>query len=233
MINYQYTYLLMGIAFLLVWVFLFYLRKDTRHQMLVISCVIAFCGPLADILYLKDWWAPKFIFSPILNVEAVIVSFMIGGIGTVIYEELFHKRVIIKNRTERKVKVSYIKVFLLFCLGFSIFFLSFALGLNSFHSTILGLTVPTFIIWWERKDLIAPSIITGVLLVSVAALVYTIIELITPGWINAFWYFKNVPRIIVFSLPIDDIAWYFASGIFIGPLYEYLNEAKLSRLSRK
>jgi len=53
------------------------------------------------------------------------------------------------------------------------------------------------------------------------------LELLTPGWIHAFWIFKNVPDIVIFNLPIDDIIWYFLAGLFIGPLYEYWKEGKL------
>ena len=69
-------------------------------------------------------------------------------------------------------------------------------------------------------------------LVLVASFVYTIIEILTPGWINAFWQFKNVPNIILFNLPLDDLIWYFLAGIYIGPLYEYWQESKILNLKR-
>ena len=57
--------------------------------------------------------------------------------------------------------------------------------------------------------------------VVVAALVYTFVELLTPGWVQALWHFNNVPAIIIAGLPIDDVVFYFLTGAVIGPIYEY------------
>jgi len=45
--------------------------------------------------------------------------------------------------------------------------------------------------------------------------------------VQAFWYFKNIPNIVIFSVPLDDFIWYFLAGAFIGPLYEFWQEARL------
>jgi hypothetical protein len=193
--------------------------------------MVALLGPISDILYTKDWWTPQFIFGSTINFEAIIVAFMIGGIGTVIYEDIFHQKVIDKKRNKKQVELDLVKIFMLTGLGLFIFFGAFIFfKLNSLQATILGLMVPTFIIWGSRKDLIFESILTGLFLVLIAAIVYTIIDVITPGWVYQFWHFTNVPKILFLNVPIDDIFWYFTTGLFIGPLYEYWHEAKLRRV---
>jgi len=96
-------------------------------------------------------------------------------------------------------------------------------------ATVLAFTIPTAIIYIKRRDLIIDSLVSGVVLVVIASLVYTVVNMVTPDWANAFWHFENVPSIILFSLPIDDIFWYFLAGSFIGPLYEYWQESRLIR----
>jgi hypothetical protein len=119
-------------------------------------------------------------------------------------------------------------------LGVALYFGAFyGFQINSLWATIIALLLPTFIIWWQRKDLVLPSLFTGFLLVIVAMMVYTVTNYITPQWVQEFWYFKNVPPIIILNLPIDDVIWYFVAGVFLGPLYEYFNEAKLTRISSK
>ncbi len=56
--EYQYTYFLKGLIFLVVWVALFVWRKSDRKEMTIMTLIFAFAGPAADILYTQDWWNP-------------------------------------------------------------------------------------------------------------------------------------------------------------------------------
>ena len=227
MIDYKYTYLLMGIIFFVIWISLYLWRKDTRKPMIIMSIIFAFIGPLTDIVYTKDWWSPQNILGLKVGIiEAAIVGFMIGGIATVIYEDVFKKR--IKPRKKRKKKNKEIRIIFITLLGLLIFFtLFFIINLNSFVTTVITLIILIVIIWIKRKDLIIDSIVTGFLFLIIAIITYSILEFLTPGWVNEFWHFKNIPNIIIFNVPIDDWIWYFLAGACIGPLYEYWQEKKL------
>lgn len=232
MVDYKYTYFILGVIFFVVWLFLYYHRKDARHQMLIMSVIFGFLGPIADILYLKDWWTPENIFS-FLKFEAIMVGFMIGGIGTALYEIAFHKKLILSRVSQHQQTIDTAKAVGILVLGVLIYFSSYYyLDLNSLKATMLSLFIPTIIIWHHRRDLVGPSILTGLGMVLVASLVYSATEFITPGWIEEFWHFKNVPPVIILNLPIDDIFWYFFSGMFLGPFYEYYHEAKLRNLNK-
>jgi len=76
---YQYTYLSMGLVFAVIWIALFLWRRDTRKEMLIMSSIFGLAGPVADILYTQDWWAPQTITNTAIGFEAVLVGFMIGG----------------------------------------------------------------------------------------------------------------------------------------------------------
>jgi hypothetical protein len=58
MVNYQYTYLLIGFVFFVIWLFLFLWKKEIRKEILIISAIFGFAGPLADFFYTQDWWSP-------------------------------------------------------------------------------------------------------------------------------------------------------------------------------
>jgi hypothetical protein len=205
----------MGLVFFAVWLALFLWRKDNRKEMIIMSSIFALVGPLADIVYTQDWWRPLTITNTLIGPEAVLVGFMIGGIASVIYKNLFKKRLKLSNFSKDNF-------LFIFAISIILFFGSFyLLGFNSLIATIIASLVPTIIIWVKRKDLIIDSITTGILLVIVASVVYTVLEFLTPGWVQTFWFFKNVPDMIILNLPLDDILWYFLAGLFIGPLYEY------------
>jgi len=104
--------------------------------------------------------------------------------------------------------------------------LFYVIGLNSFYTTIIATTIPISVIWYRRRDLIANSIASGILLALVSLLAFWIPSLVTPGWIDAFWMFDLFPRIIVLGAPLHDLIWFFLAGALIGPLYEYWKEGK-------
>jgi len=228
--GYQYTYLLMALVFLAIWLALFIWRKNTRKEMLLMSLIFAFSGPLAEIAYTQDWWHPLTLTNTVIGPEAILVGFMIGGIASVIYEDVFKKKLKIRKVSKTKKTQRNFSFLFIFSISVILFFGSFyLLKFNSLVATILALLVPTIMIWIKRKDLILDSLATGIFLVIVASFVYSVLEFLTPGWIHAFWFFKNVPDIIIFNLPLDDIIWYFLAGLFIGPLYEYWQEGKVTK----
>lgn len=226
--SYQFTYLYMGLIFFVVWLALYLWRKNTRKEMLSISVLFALPGALADLIYTQDWWVPQTLTGTTVSLEGAIVGFMIGGIATVLYEDIFKKKIRVRRvsdeaKIRQNVHLAILMsiLILVFCMSF--YFLKF----NSLHATILAFSIPTLIIWFTRKDLIIDSIATGFLLVGVSFIVYTLLHFVTPGWVEAFWYFRNVPNILILNVPLDDIIWYFFTGMFIGPLYEYWKEVKL------
>lgn len=227
MFAYKYTYLILGLSFFIVWLILFLWRKDTRRQMIEMSLIVAFAGPTADILSIKDWWHPLTLTNTGIGFESFIVGFMIGGIATVLYEDIFRKKVKEHKKSKKVKRMDNFNFLFLLILSVALYFGSYyTFHLNSLWAIIIATVVPTLVMWLHRTDLIISSFITAMLLVYVAIIVYELVNLITPGWVQEFWYFQNTPRIMVFSLPIDDIIWYSTVGLFFGPLYEYWKEAR-------
>ncbi|MAH03767.1 hypothetical protein CMI39_03205 [Candidatus Pacearchaeota archaeon] len=226
--SYQYSYLILGILFLIIWFILFIWRKDIRKEMLFMSLLFGFAGLLAEIAYINDWWTPLTITNTSIGIEDFLFGFVVGGIASVIYEEIFKKKIRIRRRTKKKKNRKDIR-FVFFVLIFAILFFGshYIFKTNTFISSLIAFGSGIIYIYIRRKDLIIDSLVSGFLLLGISLIVYSILELITPGWIQAFWHFKNIPNLIIFNVPIDDFIWYFFAGAFIGPLYEYWQEGKL------
>jgi len=228
MVGYQYIYIIWVFILALIWIILFLWRKDTKKEMLIISLIFGLAGPLAEYIYIQDWWKPLTITRTPIGIEDFLFGFLIGGIAAVIYSLLFNKK--IKTMEAKKIKEHQrdINFLVLLVLLAAIFFLSFfVLKLNSLISTVLAFLIPTIIIYIKRKDLIKNSLFSGLLTLIIAVFVYQILNLMTPGWIDSFWYFKFIGKIIILGLPLEEIIWFFLAGAFIGPLYEYWKEGKL------
>ena len=136
---FRFAYITLVVPFVLVWVILFLLRKDTRKEQLRMSYIAAIIGPISEILYFRDYWLPESIF-PIfikgfpLMVEDVIFGFTIGGIAAVIYEVLFRQKLSrFSKHSKHTVKSIYLVLTFIFLLLGSLKF-----GLNSIYASAIA-----------------------------------------------------------------------------------------------
>lgn len=234
MLPYLWTYALMGSLFAVVWIALYFYRKDNRKEMLYLSILLAILAPLSDLLYTIDWWHPETLTGTRIGIEAVYTGFFMGGIIAVLYEDLFHKRLRasrqqIETQRERNIDM----VGLLGAATVIFFGMYVGLDWNSFQSSIASFLFVLIIVITLRPDLTVDSLASAVTFFIVAVFVYTGLELLTPGWVMQFWVFKNVPQIIILNVPIDDVVFYLISGAMLGPLYAYWKEEQPVSIGRK
>lgn len=233
MAGYQYAYLGGGILLLIMWLILFFWRKDLRKQLIYVSLIFGIFGPFLNYVYFVDWWHPPTSTNTIVSPEDFLFSFTIAGIAAVIYEVVFKKR--IKGRKVNKIKNKKrnLRVIHLMLLSGALFLMNFyVLNLNSLISTIIALFVPTLIIYIKRRDLIIDSLASAILLLLTAFVLSTILAIFFPEFVKALYY-EHPSKIIIFNVPWWDIFFYLFAGAFIGPLYEYWQEGKLINLKNK
>lgn len=228
MLSYRWTYLLMGLGFATVWFALFMWRKNTRREMVVTSLLVAALAPLSDLIYTIDWWHPETLTGTRIGIEAVFTGFFMGGVMAVLYEDLFHKRIRLARLSRQERHSRDIEMLALIGVATIIFFGTYIfLDWNSFQSSIASFMFVLLTIIIIRPDLTVDALASSVMLFIVAVLVYTTLELLTPGWVMQFWVFENVPEIIILNVPIDDVVFYLIAGGMMGPLYAYWKEGTI------
>jgi hypothetical protein len=222
----------MGVGFGLIWLSFYFINSKLRREMLVMSIIFGILGPISNILFIKDWWAPLTIDGTSVGIiDSAFVGFVIGGVTGVLYE--FFQHLTSRKSSKLLSKNEHVWFLLMVPISLGIFFGGFyLLHLNSFITSTLALFVPTVVILWRRKDLIIDAFASGILLTITAVFIYNLLEILTPGWVNEFWQWQNTSKIIVINTPIDDVAHYFFLGLFGGPLYEYWEGRRLARRAR-
>lgn len=221
MFSHQFAYLILALLFLAGWLFLYLRRKDERRELLVLSFPMATFGVAADLLYVRDWWNPLTVLgSAPVSGEALIASFGIVGVGSVLPEYLLRLRTTSPGKifTRHELAVFCTTFFTMAALFYGSFFL---LSANSLVATVLTLIVPTVFMWGRRMDLLWVGLANGGFMVAFSALVYTGVTYLAPGWIDSFYLFENTPALVLLNVPIDDIVFYFCSGVFFGTFYEW------------
>lgn len=55
----------------------------------------------------------------------------------------------------------------------------------------------------------------------------------SPGYIEKTWMLQNLSGILVTGIPIEDIIFYFLLGLTAAPLYEFWQNERLRKMSKK
>lgn len=224
----QYAYLAATIIALIVWLILYFHRKDLRKEMIIMSILVAILGLFSEYLWwTHDWWRPQTITGTIIGIEDLLLGFTNGGIAAVLYEELFKKRMY-----KYKSRNHNLGIALLILLSYSVFmFMFYILKLNSFIATTAIQIIMGTVLIFLRKDLIYDAFLTGFCLAITSIPVYLLVEYLSPNFIENTWLWSNLSGITFLKIPIEDLIFYFLAGFSIAPLYLYWKSEKLRKIS--
>ena len=176
-------------------------------------------------VYTIDWWRPATITGTRMGIEDFLFGFWVGGISSVIYEEIFKKKVY--TRKPKKGRPLLFGLLFSFGLAFLFFGSFYLLKLSSFESSIVAFAPLTLLIWTIRRDLILDSLATGFFMVVAGLFWFWIPEYFTPGWVSNHWLFENLSGVVILNAPLEDLIWVFLAGAYIGPLYEFWKGSRL------
>lgn len=230
-IPFRFAYLTLCIPFLVVWFLIFLFNKNTRKEQISMSWVAMVIGPLSEILYFRDYWMPESIFPIFIGkfpfmVEDLLFGFAIGGIGAVIYEVIFKKRL-----SKYSIHTKYIiKSLSIIFITILILLFSFSLGINSIFSSALAFLIAGILIIYVRHDLFLNAIGSGIGVMIVMFFCYFIISLIvsnTDKLIEQGWLLFNTNLGTRFArVPLTEMVWGFTWGFLSGPWYEFVSKRK-------
>jgi Lycopene cyclase len=226
MISASYVYLGTCGVFLCVWLMLYLLRKDTRREMLTMSLlvgVVSICT--LYFWYTIDWWHPKTLTGTRIGIEDFLIGFAGGGVMSACYEIVSGIRYRYSGRTSYTVRALALLVFL--ALITSVFFYGFSV--TSFWSTVLGLSIATAVMLFFRPDLIRNSFLSGVLSLLLVLPAYGFILYASPTWVSQTYDWRYLSGILVFGIPIEELVFWFLSGLFFGPFYEFWKSGTIRR----
>ncbi len=229
---YNYAYFFATLFLGLVWFLFFLKRKDLRKQQLFVSILVAPVAPISQILFFaKDYWSPEYvlpikILGAYVGIEEILFGFFIGGIGSVFYEIVFAR----KHDVGRKRTLETI----LIVAGMIILFLILKrLGINTIWASITPLFISSVVLLFIDKDLRRDSLMSAVLMVFMILIVYVAWLKIYPDAINRLWVQDGLSGVAFAKIPIEEIVWFFAWGMFSGVVYEFWINVDRYKMIRK
>lgn len=223
--DYQIAYLTGTLVILMpIWLTLFIFKKSLRKEIIITSLIIGTVGVLSEVYYTRDYWNPQVLGGEIIGFEDFIFGFFIGGISSTLYEALFGKMHSKKRDGRYRWNLFTVPFLLVFYLILKISVAGF--NLNSIYASIIGFLVLAFILIFFRKDLVADSLISGILFGIVMLFGYFIFLYLYPEAINRWWQLGNISGMLYRGIPVEELAWAFSWGMFAGPMYEFFTGLK-------
>jgi len=215
-VEYKYAYLI-GILVTIcpLWILLFWLRKELRPELLLISVYGGIAGPISQIWYIRDYWRPETITGWPISFEDVLFGFFIAGIASVAYEILFKKHFDEKRRKQAPHKRA-----LAFAVIITIMIARF-LSVNSIYDSFVLFLMIALTILFFRRDLFVDSVVSGCLMALCFLISYVIFLNLFPDAITKWWALRNISGLFVWKIPVEELLWAFGLGLALGPLYEF------------
>jgi len=197
------------------WIIFFIFRKDLRREMLIMSFLAAPLG-LFDFLYVPTYWIPQTYLNLPVGIEGIIFSFLIGGIASVSFAEMTHKKIQKINKYHIHVSVFLFALVLPLVMLIN-YFSFFNIAIAMYIALLTGIALIILV----RRDLLKASIFGGFNF----GIIYSISFIL---WINLFpagkdWFvLDGLPKIYLLSAPIYELIFAFLFGAYWGILYELI-----------
>lgn len=224
----MYGYLIGDIVLLAVWLILFYVRKDLRSGMLIMSLLVGVLSMATSYYWwTSDWWHPINITGSRVGLEDFLMGFSSGGIMATIYEEVFRKRLYrcrLKNHSSGALVVlSLLAQITAFCF--------WGWHFTSFVASAIAMVLVGLYMSYYRDDLAVAGLVSGILMAAVSLLFYRSIIFIYPDWVKETYFLNHLSGILLFGIPIEEFIFWFLAGYVFGPFYEYWKEEGLRRVA--
>lgn len=211
------AFFVLTVFFAGIWMAAFLLRPDLRRPLLLVSLAIAPLGPVSELWFLRDYWSRETLTEAFIGIDDALFSFFVGGTLFAIYKLLFCTCL---YKPPQAARLLYIPACAALITTLSLLLLTDGLAINSIFSSSLAFWIIAIIIWCQRRDLIAASLISGMLSVALFAVGYIGLEHLFPGTLEHWCLQCNPTHLRVLGINIEELVWDFSWGLVGGVIYE-------------
>ena len=221
--NYHYVWLLWSSAFLVPWLLLYFAFPQHRRQMWWSSILMAPFG-LTEPLFVPEYWNPPSLFELAqrtgFDIESVIFSFAIGGVGAVLYNVITRKGLESLRPEERHFSRERWHRWAL-ATPFALFPVLYFLPWNVIDAGIAAMIAGATAVVLCRPDLKANTLVGGLLFLAMYAMFLLALKWSAPNYIEQVWNLKALSGVVIYGLPLEELLFGFAFGLFWTTVYEH------------
>lgn len=199
--------------------------REMKHEMLVVSFWTSFLG-LTEPLFVPKYWNPPSLFNLAqttgFDIESIIFSFGIGGLGFALYMAIFpitHEPVI--PRSQRIANRYKYHLPLLFVTPVLFFTLVIFTAINPIYSAIICLLVGGATTWYCRPDLVGKMLVSALVFLGIYFVYFTLLIGLFPGYVERVWNIPAISGFLLLGIPIEELMFAFAFGFYWSTVYEH------------
>ena len=223
MIPDHYVWLVWSSAFLVPWLGAYVGLPRQRKAMLWASLFTMPFG-LTEPLFVPAYWNPPSLFNLAqttgFDIESLIFSFGIGGIGAVLYNILIGREPAALPFAERAAARHRLHSWAL-AVPFVSFPLLYPFAWNPIYPAIIAMALGALAAMFCRPDL-APKVGIGAILFLSGYTVFLLgIEWTAPGYIGRVWNLPALSGVGIAGLPIEELLFAAAFGAYWSGVYEH------------
>ncbi len=225
MVDEQYVWLVWASAFLIPWIFIYVLFPVHRKGMVWASLFTTPFG-LTEPLFVPEYWSPPSLFNLALetgfDIESLIFSFAIGGVGSVLYNLLTKQVPLVLSAAEQR-KPLHRHHYKALAAPIVAFPLLYFFPWNPIYPSIIAMLIGTLSNILCRPDLKRKSWIGGLLFLIFYIIFLVGLEVTAPGYIDRVWNTETLSGISILFVPIEELLFAIAFGLYWSGVYEHYN----------
>ncbi|HGY56141.1 MAG TPA: hypothetical protein ENK44_10585 [Caldithrix abyssi] len=226
-----YIWLAWSFGLILVWLIVFIFYRQARRRMLWASLLTMPFG-LTEPLFVPEYWHPPSLFDLAhrtgFDIESLIFSFGIGGLGIVLYDFIFsvnHEEMSINEKHHTRHRF-HIWALLTPVISFPILYLF--TDWNPIYSATLSMLLAGLAALWCRPDLKLKIWIGGFLFLLFYMVYFLSLALLAPGYVEKVWTMSAISGIEIIGIPIEELLFAFTFGMLWSSYYEHLTWRKIN-----
>ena len=226
----RYVWLVWSSAFLVPWLGAYVAFPRHRKAMVWASLMTAPLG-LTEPLFVPHYWNPPSLFDLArrsgFDIESVIFSFAIGGIGAVLYNLLTGRALLPVSAADRhspRHKMHYWAL----ATPFLSFPLLYLFRWNPIYPAIVAITLGAAATMLCRLDLVRKTWIGALLFLAYYSVFLLGLEWTAPGYIGRVWNLDALSGLNIFGMPLEELLFAAAFGAYWSGVYDHFTWKTLS-----
>ena len=221
--KYHYVWLVWSSAFLLPWLALYVATPQSRHVMWRTSLATAAFG-LTEPIFVPAYWLPPSLFDLAqrtrFDIESLIFSFAIGGVGVVLYNALTRTHLApVPARVHSEPLHRFHRIALLVP---AVAFVPLALlPWNAIYAAVVALVFGSVASVVCRPSLLKKTITGGALFLGFYSVFMLGLLVSAPGYIAQVWNLPVLSGVLILDIPLEEFLFGAAFGLYWSGVYEH------------
>jgi hypothetical protein len=227
----DYVWFVWSVAFLGPWAGLYIALPSQRNVMILVSLLTAPLG-LTEPIFVPEYWDPPSLFDLARNtgfdIESVVFSFAIGGVGVVLYNALTGARYAPVEATERR-RPLHRHHYLALSAPFLSFPVLYALPWNPIYAAIAAMVVGGVATVLCRPDLKTKTWVGAVLFVAYYSAFFIGLAWLSPSYVARVWNLPALSGVVIAGIPLEELLFAASFGLYWAGAYEHFTWSGVRR----